>query len=155
MTQVVPVGGVSRAFALEAKELSDVMDPKAIKAHYDAVGGSVKAIAVALRTDLSKGLSGSPEDLAQRIAHFGGNYFAEKKLPSYIMLVFEGLQDTIILLLIFCATIGIVLSLTIEEHHGGVPGWVEPMAILVTVGIVVNVTGTVGLLEVNRPRYPR
>jgi magnesium-transporting ATPase (P-type) len=128
-------------FSVDAIQLSLVMDPKAIKSNFDAVGGSAKAIAEAIGTDLTTGLSGSPEDLERRIQYFGGNYFAEKKLPSYIGLVWDGLQDTIITMLIMCAIIGLILSLTIDGHHGGVPGWVEPMAILVTVMIVVNITG--------------
>ena len=130
-------------FTVDAHDLSNIMDPKANREFFDKCGGT-EAIAKLLHTDLSKGLTGDPADLAERVAYFGGNYFAEKKLPSYISLVFDSLQDTTIIMLIICASIGLILDLTIStDHEGSVPGWVEPLAIIITVLIVVNVTATI------------
>jgi len=140
-SKVVPA--VQSKFGVDPTTLSNVMDPKAKKELYDAVGGNVEEIAKLLHTDLRQGLSGDHQDLQARIEYFGGNYFAEKKLPSYLSLIWDGLHDTTIIMLNICATIALILSLTIHEEHGPIPGYVEPLAILVTVGIVLNVTATI------------
>jgi hypothetical protein len=59
-------------FPVSASKLSDVMDPKSNKASFEAVGGSVEAVAKALKTDLVNGISGEETDLKNRMEHFGG-----------------------------------------------------------------------------------
>lgn len=72
--KVAPVGEPSgaRTFDIDPTDLSDIMDPKADKRKFDAVGGSVEAIAKALRVDLTTGISGDEADMAARMAQFGG-----------------------------------------------------------------------------------
>jgi hypothetical protein len=77
MSKVQPANGSgdptgARTFAIDPTDLSDIMDPKADKSKFDAVGGSVEAIAKALRVDLTTGLSGEQADLDARMAQFGG-----------------------------------------------------------------------------------
>jgi hypothetical protein len=129
---------VAGKFSVSASVLSDVMDPKANRNLYDTAGGSVESIASSIGADLKNGLSGDPDDLAARVSYFGGNYFAEKKwdqpieiLPSffhnrsllrqtwYLELVWNGLQDTTIMLLIACAFVGLILSF-FDDHKGSV-----------------------------------
>ena len=128
-------------YGVDALSLSDIMDPKSDKSLFDKVGGSVEAIAQGLKIDLSQGVCGDEKD---REATFGGNFFAEKPPPSYFQLVWAGLHDQTIIMLLVCALIGLVMELSIEsDHGGGVPGWIEPIAIMITVSIVVNVAATI------------
>ena len=62
-------------FSISATKLSDVMDPKANKSSFEAVGGSVESVAKALNTDLVNGIVGDEADLANRIDQFGGCVF--------------------------------------------------------------------------------
>jgi hypothetical protein len=78
MSKVEPAAP-NGAFSASAVVLSDIMDPKADQKLYEAAGGSLEAIAKSIGADLTNGLSGHPDDVAARMAHFGGNYFAEKK----------------------------------------------------------------------------
>lgn len=71
------------------------------------------------------------------------NFFAERKFPTFLELIWNGLHDTTIIMLIVCALIGLVLNMTVAEEHAGVPGWVEPLAILVTVSIVLLVSASI------------
>ena len=132
-------------FNVDPNVLSDIMweGIKGDRTKYDQCGGSVAEIAKLLHVDLTLGLPDTPEDHAKRIAYFGGNFFAEKKIPHYYELVWAGLHDTTILMLIVCAFVGLILNLAIPADHGGIPGYVEPLAILVTVSIVINVAATI------------
>ena len=71
------------------------------------------------------------------------NFFAEQKFPSFLELIWNGLHDTTIIMLVVCALIGLILNLAVPEEHAGVPGWVEPVAILVTVSIVLLVSASI------------
>ena len=53
------------------------------------------------------------------------------------------MHDTTIIMLVVCAFIGLILNMTVAEEHAGVPGWVEPVAILVTVSIVLLVSASI------------
>jgi Ca2+ transporting ATPase len=146
MASVTPLEAseADKAFEhVDARALSNIMDPKANKSLFDQVGGSVEEIARSLKVDLEQGLTGDTTDLQNRLEYFGGNFFAEKKLPLYRDLIWAGLHDSTLIMLIVCAVIGLILSLAVEEDHGGVPGWIEPLAILVTVTIVLNVSASI------------
>jgi Ca2+ transporting ATPase len=110
-----------------------------------------------------------PKDKAVRIDVFGGNFFPEKKLPSYLSLVWEACKDTIIIALIVMATISFFVELVwghdspfadhssddlyifpdfclednkrrLEEKEGGMwTGWIESAAIYLSVIIITNV----------------
>ena len=133
-----PVAG-NQAFAhVDARSLSDIMHPKCDKSLFDKCGGSVEAIAATLKVDLQRGISGDKTDIEERIIHFGANFFAEAQLPFYWKLVLDNFKDMTIIMLLACAGIGLVVSF-LEEPHGGVPSWVEPVAIVFTVNVVVHV----------------
>ena len=56
------------------------------------------------------GLSGSAADLKQRVETFGSNVIPPKPPKSFLMLVWEALQDVTLIILIVAAIISLGLS---------------------------------------------
>jgi len=55
---------------------------------------------------------------------------------SYFAIIWEGLHDFTLIILILSATVSIILGVTLEDPK---TGWIEGCAILVAVGLVLNV----------------
>ena len=103
----------------------------------DALGG-VRGVAEKVKTDPVNGLDGNAaDDLVARRAAFGENVMSVKPPKSYLELVWEALQDFIIIVLMISAVISLVLGLTLEADKEG--SWIEGVAILVSVVVVSNV----------------
>jgi magnesium-transporting ATPase (P-type) len=64
-------------------------------------GGS-EAVLKALRSDPTKGIDGTDEDITQRQEQFGRNAFPEPKLHSWWSIFFETLKDVILIILMVC-----------------------------------------------------
>lgn len=62
----------------------------------------------------------------------------QKEPASYLELVWDALHDATLILLIACAIISLILGFAFEEHPE--EAWVDGVAILVAVAVVVNVT---------------
>jgi len=86
--------------------------------------------------DSSKGLD-EYFNFAERRAEYGSNELDPPPMPSYVLLVWDGLHDVTILMLIAAAVVSLVLSLVFES--GDAAGWIEGVAILGTVLVVLNV----------------
>ena len=54
------------------------------------------------------GLAGDEADIAARKEHFGANYFEPKKQPTYCELIWEGMQDPTVIMLIICAVVSAI-----------------------------------------------
>lgn len=142
---------------LTEQELSD----------YQALGGTPEAVAASVGcADVTKGLSGDASDVTQRIEFFGGNFFEEKKMTTYIELLVEGLKDYTIIMLIACAIISLIVEVAVPENcdeddeesgHRRLSGCggsvihkiLEPIAIIVTVAVVLNVAA---MMDYNKER---
>lgn len=90
-----------------------------------------------LGSDPDQGLPAEVADFDQRVEEFGGNWFAERQTKSYLDHCKEAVMDKILLLLIFAATISFILEMIPEGHRH--EAWIEPVAIYITVLIIVNV----------------
>ena len=103
------------------------------------VGGAA-GLCDKLGTDMKDGISkASVED---RVAKYGKNELAERELPTYMELIWEALQDPIMLLLCASATIQFILGAipaTRDPCHANAIAWQEPLVILMSVAIVTNV----------------
>lgn len=100
-------------------------------------GGAVK-LAEMLGSSVSGGIAGDAADVQQRQKAFGTNAMAEKQLKSYLELVCDGLHDMINALLLVMAAISFVVEMLFGEHPE--TGWIESVAIVVSVAIIVNVS---------------
>jgi len=113
-----------------------------------AYGGG-EELAKRLKCDPNKGQSKNA-DFAAAQAEYGRNYIDPPTVTPYLVLIWEGLHDVTLLMLIASAVVSIVLGLAVghDESVGGgeesseessSAEWLEGVAILVTVALVLNV----------------
>ncbi|XP_060075457.1 plasma membrane calcium-transporting ATPase 2-like isoform X2 [Ylistrum balloti] len=100
-----------------------------------------------LYTSPIEGLPGSPADLADRRKVFGSNVIPPKPAKTFLQLVWEAVQDVTLIILLVAALISLGLSFykPPSKEDGGddsesEAGWIEGVAILVAVIVVVLVT---------------
>jgi len=99
--------------------------------------GGLRGILSALKTDPTSGLDmNNQEDIKTRQEFFGTNERKVQPPVTYWELIWEGLHDFTLLLLIAAAVVSMVLGIYME---GWGEGWFEGCAILVAVVIVLNV----------------
>uniref|UniRef100_A0A914C5X9 Calcium-transporting ATPase n=1 Tax=Acrobeloides nanus TaxID=290746 RepID=A0A914C5X9_9BILA len=116
-----------------------------IKADY----GSVEGLCARLRTDPANGIPQNNEELERRKTVFGANEIPPQPPKSFLQLVWEALQDVTLIILLVSAIVSLALSfyrppddgtgagLDDSEHDAG---WIEGVAILISVVVVVLVT---------------
>jgi len=141
-------------FDIQVKELTDMLvptlKPDDQQAHL-AKHGQIEGLAKKLRTNLTTGLqSDNKPDHEARIAKFGKNEIPVKPPKSFFYLMWEAVQDTTLLILIGCALFSLLLALlfheevVLDEEYSGAKEpnveWIEGVAILVAVLVVVLVT---------------
>jgi P-type E1-E2 ATPase len=98
--------------------------------------GGMEALAAGLGlTSLDVGLTTDQATDPERLAAFGENRQAESSPLTYWQLIWEGLHDLTLLLLLAAAVVSIVMGMIIAPETG----WLEGCAILIAVAIVLNV----------------
>ncbi|KAM9312496.1 plasma membrane calcium-transporting ATPase 1 isoform 1-T1 [Gastrophryne carolinensis] len=144
-------------FGITVEELRTLMELRStdalqkIQQNYKDVYG----ICSRLKTSPHEGLSGNLADLERRQEVFGKNIIPPKKPKTFLQLVWEALQDVTLIILEIAAIISLGLSfyrppggdselcgaasVAVEEEEGEA-GWIEGVAILVSVVCVVLVT---------------
>ena len=90
-----------------------------------------------LKSSTTEGLSGDADGIAERKRLFGVNVIPEPEAKSFLRLMWEAMQDLTLIILMFAAGISLILGLTIEIESNG---WIEGVAILASVIVVVLVT---------------
>jgi len=97
-----------------------------------------------LRADaLLRALGASAENglpsalVAQRQREFGENRLPPPPAPSYAALIWDGLHDATIIMLILAAIVSLILALAFQADDS--TAWIEGAAILGTVVVVLNV----------------
>ncbi|CAF1053389.1 unnamed protein product [Rotaria sp. Silwood1] len=108
----------------------------------------VKGILEKLKVDGNKGLdSNNQEDLEQRRAIYGRNEIPPKPMKSFLRLCWDTLHDMLLVILLVCAVVSIGLSFYTPPHQRDQAvqdesnlEWIEGIAILVAVLVVVFVT---------------
>ncbi|XP_021343203.1 plasma membrane calcium-transporting ATPase 2-like [Mizuhopecten yessoensis] len=99
-----------------------------------------------LYTSPIEGLSGSPVDLADRRKVFSSNVIPPKPAKTFLQLVWEAIQDVTLIILLVAALISLGLSFykppskADGDDSESEAGWIEGVAILVAVIVVVFVT---------------
>lgn len=99
-------------------------------------GGAEKLAAKLNCFDVSKGLDPNVTDLDEIKRIYGANELEPPYVPAYLKLVWDGLHDLTILLLIAAAIVSLILGIAFEEDKS--TAWIEGAAILVAVTVVVN-----------------
>eukprot|EP00727_Mastigamoeba_balamuthi_P001079 m51a1_g10969 putative p-type atpase (1014) ;mRNA; f:262400-266204 len=124
---------MSHPEALELAELFKNRDKNAL----EKLGG-VDGVLRRLGTHPERGLPRSEIDskFADRIAKYGANRLPEPPTQSLLSLIFEGLQDKTLIMLIVSALVSLVLGVYEDPQSG----WIEGTAILCAVVVVVMVS---------------
>jgi len=108
--------------------------------------GGVHEIARKLGTSENTGLTGEKSDVEHRRDVFGSNTIPPKPPKTFLMLVWEALQDVTLIILEVAAVVSLALSFyrppkeEEEPEEEGSHDWIEGLAILLAVVIVVLVT---------------
>ncbi|KAF8372116.1 mca-3 [Pristionchus pacificus] len=115
-----------------------------IETDYNGINGMCER----LKTDPNHGIPNNAEELARRRAVFGANEIPPHPPKSFLRLVWEALQDVTLVILLVSAIVSLALSFyrppenevagaDDSEHDAG---WIEGVAILISVCVVVLVT---------------
>ncbi|KAI9565770.1 hypothetical protein GHT06_009563 [Daphnia sinensis] len=142
------VEGRPAQYGISLKQLREVMELRGQEAveqlrHY----GGVQQLCKKLYTSPTEGLSGSPKDIEHRRETFGSNTIPPKSPKSFWRLVWEALQDATLIILEVAAIVSLLLSFvpsTSDDELGHEESkaheWIEGVAILISVIVVVLVT---------------
>ncbi|KAK0168934.1 hypothetical protein PV327_002690 [Microctonus hyperodae] len=149
------VDGRPAQYGVSLKQLRELMEHRGREGvnKINALGG-VQEICKKLYTSPSDGLSGSAADIQHRREAFGSNVIPPKPPKTFLQLVWEALQDVTLIILEIAALVSLGLSFyqpaDSSEPEGEVSGhidedetkygWIEGLAILISVIVVVIVT---------------
>ncbi|KAK6455784.1 Ca2+-transporting P-type ATPase [Scheffersomyces xylosifermentans] len=133
---------------VSTEQLTALHDPKSLRALHD-LGGFSRLISL-LNTDTQNGLNDQDSnDAATRVRYYGANKLPTKRQRSFFRLCYEAMKDKVLILLSVAAVVSLALGLyetfgegTMYDDEGEpLPkvDWVEGVAILVAVAIVVLV----------------
>ncbi|XP_067932437.1 plasma membrane calcium-transporting ATPase 2-like [Watersipora subatra] len=128
----------------ELRALMELRGLEAVQRIQDYYGG-VGNICEKLYTTADSGLGGSPGEIKEHQIKYGANVIPPKPPKTFLQLVWEALQDVTLIILIIAAIISLALSFVPssgcqDEEGADHPGWIEGVAILGAVIIVVLVT---------------
>ncbi|CAB3233244.1 unnamed protein product [Arctia plantaginis] len=145
------VEGRPAQYGVTLRQLRELMESRGAEgmAKINALGGP-QDICKKLYTSSTDGLSGSKADLQHRREVFGSNLIPPKPPKTFLTLVWEALQDVTLIILEVAAVVSLGLSFYkppddptdpahLDEEEGHYQ-WIEGLAILISVIVVVIVT---------------
>uniref|UniRef100_A0A8D8R135 Calcium-transporting ATPase n=1 Tax=Cacopsylla melanoneura TaxID=428564 RepID=A0A8D8R135_9HEMI len=141
------VDGRPAQYGVTLRTLRDLMENRGREgiAKVNELGG-VQELCKKLYTSPSEGLSGSAADMEHRRDTFGSNTIPPKPPKTFLTLVWEALQDVTLIILEIAALVSLGLSLykpadeDVMDEDEAKHGWIEGLAILISVIVVVIVT---------------
>ncbi|CAJ0579540.1 unnamed protein product, partial [Mesorhabditis spiculigera] len=142
--------GSSNEYSVSLDELKTLMEfrgPEA-KEKIDQDYGGLNGLCKRLNTDPNFGLPNTDAELTKRRAVYGANEIPPHPPKCFLQLVWEALQDVTLIILLVSAIVSLALSFyrPPEEGDGAnddsehEAGWIEGVAILLSVIVVVLVT---------------
>ncbi|XP_048486748.1 plasma membrane calcium-transporting ATPase 2 isoform X9 [Plutella xylostella] len=145
------VEGRPAQYGVSLRQLRELMESRGAEglAKINAVGGP-QELCKKLYTSPTDGLSGTAADLQHRREVFGSNLIPPKPPKTFLTLVWEALQDVTLIILEVAAVVSLGLSFYkppddptdlahLDEEEGHYQ-WIEGLAILISVIVVVIVT---------------
>ncbi|XP_070503419.1 plasma membrane calcium-transporting ATPase 2 isoform X3 [Chironomus tepperi] len=142
------INGRPAKYRITLKELRELMENRGREGIQKIQEyGGVTGVMERLYTSEDKGLSGNRQDIEHRRETFGSNVIPPKPPKTFFQLVCEAVQDITLIILIVSALISLGLSFYKPEDEDAVIveedehySWIEGLAILVSVIVVVIVT---------------
>ncbi|XP_072945770.1 plasma membrane calcium-transporting ATPase 2 isoform X3 [Epargyreus clarus] len=145
------VEGRPAQYGVSLRQLRELMETRGAEglAKINALGGP-QELCKKLYTSPTDGLSGSKADMQHRREVFGSNLIPPKPPKTFLTLVWEALQDVTLIILEVAAVVSLGLSFYkpsedetdiahLDEDEGHYQ-WIEGLAILISVIVVVIVT---------------
>ncbi|KAL1129907.1 hypothetical protein AAG570_012851 [Ranatra chinensis] len=141
------IDGRPAQYGISLKQLRELMEHRGCEGVTKVQEyGGVQEICKKLYTSPSEGLSGSVADSDHRRETFGSNTIPPKPPKTFLQLVWEALQDVTLIILEIAALVSLGLSfykpadeVTTDDDEAK-HGWIEGLAILISVIVVVLVT---------------
>ncbi|XP_023296722.1 plasma membrane calcium-transporting ATPase 2 isoform X3 [Lucilia cuprina] len=143
------IDGRPAQYGISLKQLRELMEHRGREGVQKVQEfGGITEICKKLYTSPNEGLGGSKSDVEHRRETFGSNTIPPKPPKTFLTLVWEALQDVTLIILEVAALVSLGLSFykpadedapvlqEEEDHHG----WIEGLAILISVIVVVLVT---------------
>ncbi|CAB3406611.1 unnamed protein product [Caenorhabditis bovis] len=139
----------SQHYECTTAELRSLMELRGAEAldKINTTYGGVEGLCRRLKTDPVNGIKHDAQELKSRQEAFGKNEIPPAPSKSFFRLAWEALQDITLVILLVAALVSLGLSFyrPSEEHAGNdaseqEAGWIEGVAILVAVIVVVLVT---------------
>nr|XP_022915535.1 plasma membrane calcium-transporting ATPase 2 isoform X3 [Onthophagus taurus] len=143
------IDGRPAQYGITLKQLRDLMEHRGREGVTKVQDlGGVQEICKKLYTSPNEGLSGSQVDCDHRRETFGSNCIPPKPPKTFLQLVWEALQDITLIILEVAAIVSLGLSFynppreedELLEDDDSSHGWIEGLAILISVIVVVLVT---------------
>ncbi|CEF71354.1 Plasma membrane calcium-transporting ATPase 3 [Strongyloides ratti] len=138
------------AYGVTVDELRTLMEYRSAEAKEKIQSdyGSIEGLCDKLKTNPHTGLSADENELERRRNFFGKNEIPPHPPKSFFTLVWEALQDVTLIILLVSAIVSLALSFYRPPDEGETPsdssehdaGWIEGVAILISVVVVVLVT---------------
>ncbi|XP_041459407.1 plasma membrane calcium-transporting ATPase 4-like [Lytechinus variegatus] len=133
------------AFGVTVEELRQLMELRKQDAinEINAKYGDTLGLCSKLKTSPTHGINGLQFDIQRRTELYGKNQIPPKPPKTFLQLMWEAIQDATLIMLMIAAVISLGLSfLPKSESEGGeaTASWIEGVAILIAVLIVVLVT---------------
>ncbi|XP_023656501.1 plasma membrane calcium-transporting ATPase 1-like isoform X2 [Paramormyrops kingsleyae] len=139
----------------ELRSLMELRGAEGLQKIQESYGG-IHGLCSKLKSSPVEGLTGYPAETEKRKAEFGQNHIPPKQSKSFLQLVWEALQDVTLIILEVAAIISLGLSFyrppdaekdycskgagSVDEEDKAEAGWIEGVAILLSVICVVLVT---------------
>nr|CAD7430369.1 unnamed protein product [Timema monikensis] len=147
--EMATIDGRPAQYGITLKNLRELMETRGREGVSKVTDfGGVQEICKKLYTSPSEG-NGSTVDIEHRRETFGSNTIPPKPPKTFLQLVWEALQDVTLIILEIAAVVSLALAFytptddAVPVGHGeseGKHGWIEGLAILISVIVVVIVT---------------
>eukprot|EP01113_Clastostelium_recurvatum_P039548 TRINITY_DN604_c0_g1_i1.p1 TRINITY_DN604_c0_g1~~TRINITY_DN604_c0_g1_i1.p1 ORF type:complete len:1064 (-),score=338.27 TRINITY_DN604_c0_g1_i1:106-3297(-) len=135
----VVLDAYSDEFPLSTTALSKLVDPK--DPEYLKELGGLEGVASSLRANIKTGLAHEHNDTEEhRIAKYGKNVLPPPPRKTLLSIVWDALGDQVLRILIVASVIAIILGALPQTAEDPQLDWIEGVAILIAVVIVVSVT---------------
>ncbi|PKI32634.1 hypothetical protein CRG98_046981 [Punica granatum] len=132
---IIDSNSPNSTFSIDLAELNSLVKEKDLDRIHKL--GGVEAVASALETDLSAGISSDPEDVSRRQRAFGSNTYKKPPAKGLLYFVVEAFKDLTILILLGCAALSLGFGI---KEHGISDGWYDGGSIFVAVFLVIAVS---------------
>ncbi|MCO5583601.1 hypothetical protein L7F22_037514 [Adiantum nelumboides] len=127
---------IGKRFAITTKQLEAIQENSELLKRLNGTQGIAKKLDV---HSLEYGITGTEDDLQERIREFGHNKYDKSPSRSYLLYLWDACQDLTLAILTVCAVIALAVGIPTE---GLSQGWYDGVGILVSVVLIVFFTAT-------------